>query len=78
MVREEEVWELLGVRQLAATDERAGEFAGTLLVHRHGGAEPVETVRVTVKRAVLEDVESYLVRLLRRSRGLGGAPPAAR
>jgi hypothetical protein len=75
MVREEEVWELLGIRQLAATDEHAIEFTGTLLVHRRGGAEPVETVRVTVRRAVLEEVDRYIARLLERSRGIAGAPP---
>ena len=63
-------WELLGIRQLAATDERADEFTGTLLVHRRGGAEPVETVRLVVKRSVLEELQGYVTRLLRRSRGL--------
>jgi hypothetical protein len=65
-----ERWELLGVRQLAATDERADEFAGTLLVHRQGATEPVEVVEVRVARAVLEEIERYLARLLDRSRGL--------
>lgn len=70
MSGQSEVWELLGIRQLAATDERADEFAGTIVVHRHGTGEPVETLRVTVKRAVLAEMEAYLGRLLRRSRGV--------
>lgn len=65
-------WEILGIRELAATDERAEEFAGTLLIHRRGTAEPVEAVPVTVNRTVLTEVEGYLGRLLRRSRGLKG------
>ena len=65
-----ETWELLGIRQLAATDERAEEFTGALLVHRGGGVEPVEVVELAVKRAVLEELERYLARLLERSRGL--------
>lgn len=64
-------WEILGIRQLAATDERAQEFTGTLLVHRPGATDPVETIAVTVKRSVLDELESYLVKLLKRSRGLG-------
>jgi len=66
----DEVWELLGIRQLAATDERADEFTGTLLAHRRGGAEPVEAMRLVVKRSVLEELEGYVARLLKRSRGL--------
>jgi hypothetical protein len=62
-------WEILGVRQLAATDERAEEFVGTLLVHRPGSAEPVETLAIRVKRPVVVELEGYLGRLLRRSRG---------
>jgi len=65
-----ERWEILGIRQLAATDERAEAFAGMLLVHRPGSPEPVEPVAVTVKRSVLAEVEADLARLLRRSRGL--------
>lgn len=60
-------WELLGVRGLAATDETAEEFSGTLLVHRAGGAEPVEAVHVRVKRSVLAELSGTLGRLLRRS-----------
>lgn len=71
MAGQTEGWEILGIRQLAATDERAEEFTGTLLIHRRGASEPVEAVAVTVKRAVLAELEGYLTRLLRRSRGLG-------
>lgn len=67
-----EAWEILGIRQLAAVDERAERFEGTLLVHRRGAPEPVETVRVTVKRSVLAELEGYLTRLLKRSRGIAG------
>jgi hypothetical protein len=67
-----EAWEILGIRELAAADERAEEFSGTLLVHRRGTPEPLETIAVSVKRTVLVDLETYLVRLLRRSRGLAG------
>ena len=62
-------WEILGIRQLAATDERAEEFQGTLLVHRPGSADPLEPLPVRVKRAVLVEMEAYLARLLARSRG---------
>jgi hypothetical protein len=64
----DEMWEILGIRQLAATDERAEEFAGILVVHRRGG-EPVTPLTVTVKRAVLAEMAAYLARLLDRSRG---------
>jgi hypothetical protein len=47
-VRDGQVWEILGIRQLAATDERAEEFSGTLLVHRRGAPEPVEPIAVVV------------------------------
>jgi hypothetical protein len=67
----DETWEILGIRQLAATDERAEEFSGTLLVHRAGG-EPVIPQTVTIKRAVLAEMAAYLGRLLERSQG---APP---
>ena len=62
-------WEILGIRQLAATDERAEEFAGTLLIHRRGTPDPVEPIAVTVKRTVLAELEAYVTRLLKRSRG---------
>lgn len=67
-----ERWEILGIRQLAATDEEAREFIGLLLVHRPGSADPVESVAITAKRSVLSEVAEYLGRLLRRSRGLAG------
>ena len=67
-----ETWEILGIRQLAAVDEHAEHFTGTLLVHRPGAAEPVEAVAVTVKRSVLAELEGYVARLLKRSRGLSG------
>jgi hypothetical protein len=66
----DESWEILGVRQLAATDERAETFAGLLLVHRPGSTEPVEPVAVIAKRSVLAELEADLARLLRRSRRL--------
>lgn len=68
----DERWEILGIRQLAATDERADTFEGTLLIHRDGAAEPVETRAVVVKRSVLVELEGYLRRLLERSRGRTG------
>jgi len=64
-----EEWELLTVRGLAATDERAEEFVGTLVIHRAGSAEPVESIQVRVKRAILEEVHATLGRLLTRSVG---------
>ena len=60
-------WELLTLRGLAMTDETAGEFRGTLVIHRTGSAEPVEDVRVRVKRSVLEEMATQLQRLLARS-----------
>ncbi|MGH7267905.1 MAG: hypothetical protein ACREMB_24070 [Candidatus Rokuibacteriota bacterium] len=69
-----QAWEILGIRQLAATDERAEEFSGTLLVHRRGAPEPVETIAVVVKRTVLVELDRYLERLLARSRGLHPRP----
>lgn len=74
MSERDEVWEILGIRQLAATDARAEEFSGTLVVHRPGG-EPVAAVTVTVKRTVLVEMAAYLARLLERSRGAPPAPP---
>jgi hypothetical protein len=70
-VSQGEAWEILGIRQLAARDEHAEEFEGTMLIHRPGAPEPVETVAVRVKRSVLTELEGYLTRLLRRSRGIG-------
>lgn len=60
-------WELLLLRGLAMTDETAAEFSGTLVVHRSGSSEPVEHVRVRVKRSVLEEMSATLQRLLARS-----------
>lgn len=60
-------WELLGVRGLAATDESAEEFTGTLLIHRLGSPEPVEEVPIRVKRSILSDLQGNLGRLLARS-----------
>jgi len=66
-----EEWELLTVRGLAATDERAEEFVGTLVIHRAGSAEPVDSIQVRVKRAILEEMHATLGRLLTRSVGFG-------
>ena len=60
-------WELLALRGLSMTDETAGEFAGTLVIHRRGSAEPVEHVTVRVKRSILEEMSTTLRRLLARS-----------
>lgn len=60
-------WELLTVRGLSMTDERAAEFVGTFVIHKKGSPEPVENVTVRVKRGVLEEVASTLQRLLARS-----------
>ena len=62
-------WELLTVRGLAATDERAEEFVGTFVIHRAGSAEPVESIQVRVKRSILAEVHATLGRLLVRSVG---------
>lgn len=64
-----ETWEVLTLRGLAATDERAEEFTGTLVIHRVGSPEPVESVSVRVKRAVLAEMHQTLGRLLARSQG---------
>ena len=63
----ENEWELLTVRGLAGTDERASEFVGTFVIHRRGSDEPVENITVRVKRGVLEEVARTLQRLLTRS-----------
>lgn len=63
-------WEVLTLRGLAATDERADEFTGTLVIHRVGSAEPVESVPVRVKRTILAEMHETLGRLLARSTGL--------
>lgn len=64
-----ETWEVLTLRGLAATDERADEFTGTLVIHRAGSAEPVESITVRVKRSILAEVHDTLGRLLARSTG---------
>ena len=62
-----EEWEVLMLRGLAATDERAEEFVGTLVIHRAGSNEPVESITVRVKRAVLSELGDTVGRLLARS-----------
>ena len=64
-----ETWEVLTLRGLSATDERAEEFTGTLVIHRVGTGEPVESVAVRVKRSVLVELHDTLGRLLARSVG---------
>jgi hypothetical protein len=66
---ESERWEVLTLRGLAATDERADEFTGTLVIHRVGTAEPVESIQVSVKRSILVELHESLGRLLKRSTG---------
>jgi hypothetical protein len=65
-----ESWEVLTLRGLAATDERAEQFTGTLVIHRLGSVEPVDSVSVTVKRTVLAELHENLGRLLARSTGM--------
>jgi hypothetical protein len=65
-----ETWEVLTLRGLAAVDERADEFTGTLVIHRVGSAEPVEAIAVRVKRSILAELHATLGRLLVRSTGL--------
>jgi hypothetical protein len=62
-------WEILTLRGLAATDERAEEFTATLVIHRVGSTEPVESVPVRVKRSVVAEIHETLGRLLTRSTG---------
>ena len=64
-----ERWEILTLRGLAATDERAEEFTGTLVIHRVGSTEPVEAITVSVKRTILGELRDTLDRLLKRSIG---------
>jgi hypothetical protein len=64
-----ETWEVLTLRGLSATDERAEEFTGTLVIHRHGSREPVESITVLIKRSVLSELNDTLGRLLARSVG---------
>ena len=65
-----ETWEVLTLRGLASTDERAQEFAGTLVIHRVGSTEPVESIQVSIKRSVLTELYENLGRLLARSIGV--------
>jgi hypothetical protein len=65
-----DTWELLQIRGLAAADERAEEFTGTLVIHRGGSVEPVESVTVRVKRSMLSELHDTVGRLLARSTGL--------
>ncbi|MBM4440039.1 MAG: hypothetical protein FJ027_06445 [Candidatus Rokubacteria bacterium] len=64
-----EEWEILTVRGLAATDERAEEFTGTLVIHKAGSAEPVENVTIRIKRSIVRETSETLARLLKRSTG---------
>lgn len=64
-----ETWEVLTLRGLSATDERAEEFTGTLVIHREGSPEPVESITVRVKRSILTELHDSLGRLLARSIG---------
>ena len=65
-----ETWEILTLRGLAATDERAERFVGSLVIHREGDPEPVESVTVAIKRTVLTELHENLGRLLARSTGI--------
>lgn len=65
-----ETWEILTLRGLAATDERAEKFVGSLVIHREGNPEPVENVTVAIKRTVLVELHESLGRLLARSTGM--------
>jgi hypothetical protein len=71
----DETWEILTLRGLAAVDERAEEFTGTLVIHRAGSREPVESVTVRVKRSILAEMHETLGRLLARSTGLARRGP---
>ncbi len=63
-------WEILTLRGLASTDERAERFTGTLVIHREISTEPVESVSVSIKRTVLAELHENLGRLLARSTGI--------
>lgn len=63
----EREWELLTLRGLAMTDETASEFTGTLVIHRRGSVEPVESVSVRIKRSMLEEMAGAVQRVLARS-----------
>ena len=64
-----EEWEILTLRGLTATDERAEEFTGTLVIHRAGSNEPVESITVKVRRSIVRELQDTLGRLLKRSTG---------
>jgi hypothetical protein len=64
-----EEWEILTLRGLAATDERAEEFTGTLVIHRAGSTEPVESVTIRIRRSMVREMQETLTRLLKRSTG---------
>jgi hypothetical protein len=65
-----EAWEILTLRGLAATDERAERFIGSLVISREGNPEPVESVEVAIKRTVLVELHENLGRLLARFTGI--------
>jgi hypothetical protein len=65
-----ESWEILTLRGLASTDERAEQFTGTLVIHREGNKEPVDSVSVSIKRTVLVELHENLGRLLARTTGI--------
>jgi len=64
-----DTWELLQLRGLAASDERAEEFIGTLVIHKIGSPEPVESITIRVKRSMLSELHDTIGRLLTRSTG---------
>jgi hypothetical protein len=64
-----EEWEILTLRGLTATDERAEEFTGTLVIHKTGTGEPVENVTVRIRRSIVREMQESLGRLLTRSTG---------
>jgi hypothetical protein len=66
-----EEWEILTLRGLAAVDERADEFTGTLVIHKAGSSEPVENVMVRIKRSIVRELGDTCTRLLERSTGFG-------
>ena len=66
-----EEWEILTLRGLAAVDERAEEFTGTLVSHKAGSSEPVENVTVRIKRSIVRELADNTSRLLKRSTGFG-------
>jgi len=66
-----EEWEILTLRGLTATDERADEFVGTLVIHRAGSKEPVESITVRVRRSVVREVhEALRAEVVERGRDL--------